>query len=467
MPSTYRPITDEILTILRHKLGGGAVHTDPETLAVYGRDQSDLAGAPQAVVKVSNASQVADLLALANTYRFPVTPRGAGTGLAGGACPVFGGVVLAMETMNRILAIDAENLIAEVEPGVITKDLRDAAAAKGLFYPPDPASLDTSTIGGNAATNAGGPACVKYGVTRDYVLGLDLVLPTGERVRTGVRTRKGVVGYDLTHLLVGAEGTLGVITGLTLKLIPKPEAVTGLAAFFPNMAAAMRAVARIMAAGCLPSAVEFLDHRCLKLVGDLFPFAIPGSDASMLLIEVDGVASLIARQIEEIAALCTAGGAFTVLPASGAAERERLWWIRRQVSLRIHDVAAVFVPEDVAVPLNRITELVAGLPAIEEAYGVPIYAFGHAGDGNIHLILAGARPEDAAAVERAVADVLDAALKLGGTISGEHGIGMAKKRYLPLELATQNIRLQLALKRTFDPNGVLNPGKIFPDGVDY
>lgn len=467
MTAAYRPLTDEILGILRHKIGADAVFNDPETLAAYGRDECDLVGGPQAVVKVTDARQVADLLALANAYRFPVTPRGAGTGLAGGACPVFGGAVLSLERMNRILKIDAENLCADVEPGALTKELRDAAEAVGLFYPPDPASLDTSTLGGNAATNAGGPACVKYGVTRDYVLGLDLVLPTGERIRTGVRTRKGVVGYDLTHLLVGAEGTLGVIVGLTLKLIPKPEAVAGLAAFFPDMRSAMRCVSRVMGQGLLPSAAEFLDHRSLQLVGDMLPFETPGGDASMLLLEVDGPADSLPRQIQAIEALCRDCGAFQLLPGGDKEERERLWDVRRQVSTRIHDASAIFLPEDVVAPLNRIADLVAELPAIEARCGVPVYAFGHAGDGNIHLIVSAPSAELMPAAERTVAELLDLALRMGGTMSGEHGIGLAKKRFLALELSTPNIRLQLALKKTFDPNGVLNPGKIFPDGVEY
>ena len=314
-----------------------------------------------------------------------MTPRGLGTGLAGGALPVLGGVVLSLARMNRIIAIEPRNMIAVVEPGVVNLDLKNAVREHGLFYPPDPASLDTCSIGGNAATNAGGPACVKYGTTRDYILGLEAVLPSGEMLTTGVRTRKGVVGYDLTRLLVGSEGTLGVITKLILRLIPHPAAVTTLVALFPKLVPAMETITTILMNGHIPSAMEFLDCRCLELVGDLLPFAGVKEAGAMLLIEADGDPERIQREIEAIGEICLAGGAADVLMAPDAGRRNRMWDVRKEISLRIEERYPLDIQEDIVVPLGRIAELVACLPEYEAAYGMNIYSFGHAGDGNIHL----------------------------------------------------------------------------------
>ncbi|MCP4692844.1 MAG: FAD-binding protein, partial [Desulfobacterales bacterium] len=275
--------------MLREEMGPDRVVADRAVLREYDRDASDLRAVPRVMVIARDAERISRLLTLANKHGFPVVPRGAGTGLAGGCLTLGGGVLLSLKEMNRIKKIDATNLTADVEPGVITAHLREAAKEKGLFYPPDPASLNESTIGGNAATNAGGPSCLKYGVTRAYVLGLEAVLPTGEIIRAGVKTRKGVVGYDLAHLLVGSEGTLAVITGLTLKLIPHPPAVRCMCATFPDLPSAMRAVTAIQVRGCLPSAIEFMDHKCLERASDLLPFKRPGPGASLLIIEVDGV----------------------------------------------------------------------------------------------------------------------------------------------------------------------------------
>lgn len=470
MPPPYTPLSAGTLAALREIFGQDCFSSAPEILAKLGNDEGGLpnAGHPEAAVWATEAGQIARLMKLANQEHFAVTPRGAGTGLAGGVCPVHGGVVLCLERMNRILILDTENLVAEVEPGVITKALRDAAAAKGLFYPPDPASLDSSSLGGNAATNAGGPACVKYGTTRDYVLGLDAVLPDGQIISAGVRTRKGVVGYDLAHLLVGSEGTLGVITRLVLKLVPLPPATRALAALFADMESAMRCVSRILARGHLPSALEFLDHACLALVGDLLPFDLPedilaDKGGALLLIETDGPEALLEEQLTALTAICTELGALEFLPATDEEQRQRLWWVRRQVSVRIHESCKVYVPEDVVVPLGRIAALVAALPEIEARHGVRVYAFGHAGDGNIHLNLTAQDSARAPNVEQAVLDALKLVLSLKGTMSGEHGVGLAKMRFLPLELSPRSIELQRGIKRLFDPNNVLNPGKLFPE----
>ena len=457
----YSPLTADIINRIREALGPAQLSTDPQALEECSHDTSALTCRPELVVHAQNTLQASRLLQLANEHRFPVTPRGGGTGLSGGALPVCGGVVLCMAAMNRILSIDTQNLIAEVEPGVINQDLRDAARAKGLFYPPDPASLDTSTIGGNAATNAGGPACVKYGTTRDYILGLEVVLPTGRVIRTGVKTRKGVVGYDMTHLIVGSEGTLGVITGITLKLIPHPPAVATMAVLFPSLQGAITAITQIMVRGHLPSAIEFMDRKCLELVGDLLPFDIPPGDATLLIVETDGRASETAAEIRRIGDRCSELGAIRVLHAPADSDRERIWGVRRQVSLRIHDAAGVYLSEDVVVPIARIAELVAGLPRIEARHQLKVYTFGHAGDGNIHLNFTAADPRQKAEMEKGIRVVLQGVLAMGGTISGEHGIGIAKQPFIDMELSGESVRLQKGIKTLFDPRNILNPEKIF------
>ncbi|MBN2124628.1 MAG: FAD-binding protein, partial [Deltaproteobacteria bacterium] len=347
----YAPLTSEILERIRDAVGAGRVILDPERLEEFGKDSSEERGRPEAVVVAESPERIQALLRLANEHRFPVTPRGSGTGLAGGAVPAHGGVLLSLARMNRILSIDGENLIAVVEPGVINQDLKNAVRAQGLFYPPDPASLDTSSIGGNAATNAGGPSCVKYGTTRDYILGLEAVLPTGECIRAGVQTRKGVVGYDLVHLLVGSEGTLGVITRLILKLIPLPKALTTLVALFPRLPLAMEAVTAILSGGHTPCALEFMDRKCLDLVGDLLPFEDVRMADAFLLVEADGAPQSIEREIEAMGRICMERGALNVFLAPDSARRARMWEIRRQVSLRIEEHSPIYVPEDVVVPI--------------------------------------------------------------------------------------------------------------------
>ncbi len=427
----------------------------------YDRDSSSYSAEPELVVLPESAEEVQTVMRLANEHRFPVIPRGGGTGTSGGCIALGGGVILSLERMNRMLRIDRENLVAEVEPGVITLDLRNAAAAEGLFYPPDPAGMDASTIGGNVATNAGGPACVKYGVTRDYVLGVEAVTPTGEHIRAGVQTRKGVVGYDMAHLLCGSEGTLGIITKLTLKLIPMPAATVGLAAVFPSMADAMRAVTAILTSGHLPSALEFLDHKCLSLVGDDLPFRVPGATASLLIVELDGVASQIAEEIGAVEAICTAMGATHLMPGGTSEERERIWSVRRQTSTRIRAHAPITISEDIAVPIGRIAPFIELVPAFEEAYGLDIFCFGHAGDGNIHLIVTAPERSEIHRVDEGIRAIVRQVLDMGGTLSGEHGIGEAKKHLLPMELSGESIRLQRGIRQVFDPNNVLNPGKVF------
>ena len=457
----YSPITADILARILG-IPGLRLIDDPQKLEDFSKDGTpNLRYRPEIAVEASEVASVQALLRLANELRFPVTPRGLGTGLAGGALPVLGGVVLSLARMNRIIAIEPRNMIAVVEPGAVNLDLKNAVREHGLFYPPDPASLDTCSLGGNAATNAGGPSCVKYGTTRDYILGLEAVLPNGEMLNTGVRTRKGVVGYDLTRLFVGSEGTLGVITKLILRLIPHPAAVTTLVALFPKLVPAMETIAKILMNGHIPSAMEFLDRRCLELVGDLLPFTGVKEAGAMLLIEADGDPERIQREIEQIGELCLDGGAADVLMAPDAGRRKRMWDVRKEVTLRIEDRYPLDVHEDIVVPLGRIAELVACLPEYEAAYGMIIYSFGHAGDGNIHLNITADSLDAALRVEEGVRQIVKKVLVMGGTMSGEHGVGIAKQRFLPLELSPESIRLQRAIKLLFDPNCILNPGKVF------
>jgi len=352
-------------------------------------------------------------------------------------------------------------MIAVVEPGVPNLTLKNAVRQYGLCYPPDPASNDTCSIGGNAATNAGGPACVKYGTTRDYVLGLEAVLPSGELVEAGVRTRKGVVGYDLTRLLVGSEGTLGVITKLILRLIPHPADVTTLVALFPKLSPAMETITTILMCGHMPATLEFMDARCLDLAGDILPFEAVREAGAMLLIESDGAPEAIRREIEAIRTLCLEGGASDALVATDAEKRKQMWDVRRAISLRIEEAYPLDIQEDIVVPIGRIAEFVECLPEFEAAYGGKIYAFGHSGDGNIHLsVTAGsldARPQ----AEEVVRKIIERVVSMGGTMSGEHGVGIAKQPFLPIELSAESMRLQREIKLLFDPNLILNPGKLF------
>jgi glycolate oxidase len=462
MMPEYAPITQEIAARIRASVGEHAVVSDPEKLEAFGKDATAaLCRPPDLLVEPVTAEQIQSLMKLANQYRFPVTPRGLGTGLAGGAVPLCGGVVLSLAKMNRILTIDAENLTAIVEPGVITADLRKAARAKQLFYPPDPASIDTCSLGGNAATNAGGASCLKYGTTRHYVLGLEVVLPTGEIIQAGVQTRKGVVGYDMVQLLVGSEGTLGIITKLILKLIPHPPAVSTLVALFPDLPTAMSAVTAILTSGHLPSAMEFMDRLCLDLVGDRLPFEGVGEAGAFLLIETDGAPGVVDREIEAIGEVCLEKNALDVFLAPDSYKRAQMWEVRREISLRIEERYPVYIPEDVVVPIGSIAEFVEALPRLADEFGVGIYSFGHAGDGNIHLNITARDRDNQDRIDRGIETVIRRVLSLGGTVSGEHGIGCAKRHLLRLELSATSIRLQQEIKKVFDPLLILNPGKLF------
>ncbi len=454
------PFNKNIIDEIKDAAGADYVVTDPDILKQYDRDASFLRAIPQVMVMAQSAEQISRLLNLANRRKFPVVPRAGGTGLAGGCLPISGGVVLNLSSMNQILSIDTQNLIADVQPGVITLNLRDAAREKGLFYPPDPAGMDKSTIGGNAATSAGGPSCLKYGTTKDYVLGLEVVLPQGNIIMTGGCTRKGVVGYDLTHIMVGSEGTLGIITRLFLKLIPHPPAAQTVAAIFHTLQDAMKAVTEIQIRGHSPAALEFMDARCMALIKDLIPLSISGNKGAFVIMELDGAVEQIDASMSAIIPILREMGASEILKALNEHHRESIWTGRRQISNRIRENSVFNVAEDIAVPVGRIADLADNMPEIEKRCGVKLYAFGHAGDGNIHINIT-ASQKDHPGIDDAIRAVFKTALAMGGTISGEHGIGYAKKSFINLELSPVSIALQKDIKKLFDPNMILNPGKIF------
>ena len=410
--------------------------------------------------------QVSAIARLCNEHRLPLVPRGAGTGYTGGSVPTQGGVVLSLERLNRILEIDEANLIAIVEPNVVTGDLQEAVERLGLFYPPDPASLKQSALGGNVAEGAGGPRAFKYGTTKKYVLGLEAVLPTGEIVETGGKVVKNVVGYDLTQLLVGSEGTLAIITKIILRLIPKPPVQATLRATFRDVESAVAAVTNVIRARVVPAAVELVDGDSLEAVARNLNVRslAPEGTAAILLLEVDGVPAAVEDEAARVEAACRDAGATEILRAKDEAARQELWRVRRELSLSLKLIAPLKLNHDVVVPKGRIPELFALVARLRERYRLRIPLFGHAGDGNIHVNIM-LDPSDADAVARAREAervLFEGVVALEGSISGEHGIGFAKAPFLTIELSADEIALMKRVKQAFDPNGILNPGKIFP-----
>ena len=448
----------------------GAAHVvdDPAALEAASVDGLDRDGhPPDLVVRPGSTAEVACVMAACDRWRVPVVPRGRGTGYSGGAVPVRGGVVLSLERLDRILEIDEANLLAVVEPNVITGDLQAAVERVGLFYPPDPASLDRCAIGGNVAECAGGPRAFKYGTTGRYVLGLEAVLPTGEVVSAGGRTVKNVVGYDLTQLLVGSEGTLAVVTKVVLRLLPRPPVTATLRVAFASVDAAVAAVLEIVRARVIPSVVEFVDRLSLDAVERHLGIGalVPADAGAMLLIEADGLAAEVEEQVARIAEACGRTGALEVLRAASDAEREQLWRARRELSPALRALAPLKINHDVVVPKARIPDLMTLVAELRRESGLPIPCFGHAGDGNIHVNVM-VDPADAEALARArTAErrLLEGVVALGGAITGEHGIGFTKVPFIGLGLSADELALMRRIKRAFDPHGILNPGKIFPD----
>lgn len=461
-----RGAVERALVDLDRALGPSKVDTSEAGRLAYARDESEAVGrVPDAVVIASSMEDIAAALAVAERHGVPVTPRAGGTGRTGGAVPVAGGIVLATHAMNRILEIDRRDLVAVVEPGVVTADLHGAVEAEGLFYPPDPNSLNTCMIGGNVAENAGGPRAFKYGVTRDYVLGLEVGLMGGRVLRAGKRTVKGVTGYDVTALMVGSEGTLGVFGAITLKLVPNPSGLATVLALFPDVHAAADAAARVVARGLVPRCIELLDRATLDAVRGQ-GVAIDARAHAMLLVEVDGAdgPALDASVAALGDALVAGGKTLDVVAAQDAAQRARLWEARRLLSPAVRKIAKYKLSEDVVVPRSRLTELLERVDRIGERTGVRHLTYGHAGDGNLHVNFLWDRDDERPNVDRAIEALMRGVVELGGTLSGEHGIGVLKAAYLPLEQSPELIAVQRDLKRVFDPHGLLNPGKIFPTG---
>ena len=458
-------MSDEALHALTAIVGADHLRTDAASLEAYGVDALGQGHPPDLVVLPATTAEIASIARYCNKQRMPLVVRGAGTGFTGGAVPTRGGVVMSMERMNRILEIDETNLLAIVEPNVITADLQRAVEKVGLFYPPDPASLEMSSIGGNVAECAGGPRAFKYGTTKRYVLALEAVLPTGDIVATGSKAVKNVVGYDLTQLLVGSEGTLAIITKVTLRLIPKPPARATLLALFADIRGAVDAVSALIQRRVVPAALELVDADSLSAIRDhLQQDVVPAGTGAVLILECDGMQAAVDEDIDRTAEACRDAGAMRVSLAADEADRDRLWNVRRLLSGALKATGLLKINHDVVVPRGRVPDLFAVIEELRETHQLRIAAFGHAGDGNIHVNLMvdrrdvqqRARAKDA---ERAL---FEQVVALEGSISGEHGIGFAKAPYIGLELSPEEIALMKRVKMAFDPNGILNPGKIFP-----
>jgi glycolate oxidase len=458
-------IPEPVLQELSGIVGPEYLKSLPKDLTEYSSDATKLEFIPDAVVFPENAEEISQILILANREKFPVIPRGAGSGISGGALATKGGLVLTMDRFNRILSIDQDNLIVRAESGVITGHLQEEVEKVGLFYPPDPASVKISSIGGNIAECAGGLRAVKYGVTRDYVLGLTVVLPTGEIIQTGVETVKGVVGYDLTRLIVGSEGTLAIVTSVTLRLVPKPATQRTMMSFFPDVVSAVQAVSKIIRNRIVPSVLEFMDRLSIDCVREETGLPIPHGTGALLLIEVDGYDSQVNQEVKNIEDICIRSEATLFQASSGEEEAERLWEARRNASPSMMRLRPNKVSEDVVVPRTRLPELVMFLEQLGEKYGIPIPAFGHAGDGNLHvnIMFDEKIPEEKENVGVVVKDLFRKVIEMGGTISGEHGIGITKAPYLNMEVSGPSLDLMVRVKKAFDPNHILNPGKIFRD----
>lgn len=438
--------------------------TDPEELICYGFDACGIEELPSAVLWPEKTEDIIEIMKFAYENGISIVPRGAGTGMTGGAVPLKGAFVLSMEKMNRIIEVDRENLTALVEPGVINGRLQREVEEQRLFYPPDPASMNFCTIGGNVAENAGGPRALKYGVTRDYVMEVEAILPGGDLITLGVKTRKGVVGYDIAGLLVGSEGTLAVLSKVLLRLLPLPDDVVTLLCLFGDIEAAGKSVSQIIASGIIPRTLEFMDSGAIGAVEKLQPLGLPENTAALLLIEIDGHTETIRKEAEKVADICVKFGA-DVSMAKNEDARNRLWECRRRISPALYHMSPGKISEDIVVPRSRISEVLAGLKRLSEEYGINIINFGHAGDGNIHvnLMVDSSDNEECRKAESLIRAIFGLTLSLGGTISGEHGVGITKKPYIGMEVRESELNLMRGIKKLFDPKNILNPGKIFPN----
>jgi len=464
----YNPVTPAAVESLCRIAGRASVLFDAEAIDRYSHDETvGLYHSPEVIVQASSTAQVSEVLRLAQRERIPVTPRGAGYGLSGGAVPLHGGIVLTTEKMNRILEIDRQNLMVVTQPGVITGDLHRAVEAEGLFYPPDPASLDSCTIGGNVASGAGGPRAVKYGTTRDYICGLEVVLPSGDSIRTGGKLVKNATGYSLTHLIAGSEGTLAVVTEITLRLVPLPPIQVDLLVPFDDFQAAADTVSDLISHRILPTCMEFMERDSILAAERLLKKTVPYDEAAAhLLFQLDGTCpEAVDAEMETVAGVCLQHGARDALVAKDRPTRDRLWEARRKILDAINNESPINHKEDVVVPRARIHLLLKGLREMALHHGVRIISFGHAGDGNVHVnVLRDGLSEEVwqQLVPVVTQEIFQLALSLGGTLTGEHGIGVTRRAYLPLALDVAQIDLMRHVRDAFDPNHILNPGKIFP-----
>ena len=450
---------------LRNIVGDEHVRLDDASLSAYGVDALGKGHPPDVVVIPADTEQVASIARLCNSERVPLVVRGAGTGFTGGAVPTCGGVLLSMERLNRILEIDELNLLAVVQPNVINGDLQNAVEQRGLFYPPDPASLHQSSIGGNVAECAGGPRAFKYGTTKRYVLALEAVLPTGEIIHTGSKAVKNVVGYDLTQLLVGSEGTLAIITKITLRLLPKPPANATMLATFAGIRSAVDGVSELIRRRIVPAALELIDSDALQAIEtNLGGGLVAAGTGAALIVEVDGTGRAVQEDLDQVIDACRSMGAKEITRARDEADRDRIWSLRRQTSVALKATGLIKINHDVVVPKGRVPELFDVIAEMRQAYQLRVASFGHAGDGNIHvnLLITPGDADEAARAKQAERFLFTRVVGLEGSISGEHGIGFAKAPYLPIELSSEQIALMKRVKAAFDPNGILNPGKIFP-----
>lgn len=453
-------LSESVKEALRSIVGARWFLDSVEDLVSYSYDGFLPEFMPDGVVIPGDSKEIAEIMKLANRERFPVTPRGAGTNICGSSVPKEGGLVMVFHRMNKVLQIDPDNMCAVVEPGVINGDLQKAAARQGLLYPPDPASMYVSTIGGNVALNAGGPRGVKYGTTKDYLLGLEVVLPQGDIIRTGGKTLKNVTGFDLTRLLCGSEGTLGIITEITVRLVPLPPAKATLQAIFSNLEDAAKTVSSIIGSGIVPTTLELIDKVVLDVIGNYGGAHFRKDAEALLLIEVDGESASVQSQGERIERFCKERGATEVERAKTPQEAEKLWQARRTAFGAVASLRPNCIVEDATVPVKRLPDILRTIVKLAEKYQLKIGVLAHAGDGNLHpLVMTDMRDQDEMErVDRALEEMYEAAIAMGGTLSGEHGIGIAKKKFLQMELADPALEIMRGIKKVFDPNQILNPG---------
>ncbi len=454
-------VPDRVKRALKELLGEHRVLDDEMDRLLYSYDATRIKVLPELVVIPETKEEVQKLVKICYEEGIPVTPRGAGSGYTGGSLPVKGGVVVSFEKMDKILEIDEDNAVARVQPGVITYRLQQAVEKKGLFYPPDPASYKFCTLGGNVAENAGGPRCVKYGVTREYVMELETVIHTGEFIHTGRPTLKDVAGYDITRVLIGSEGTLGLFTEITLKLIPKPKAAKTVKAVFQDIAAVGKTVKDIFKAGIQPSALEFMDKLAINAVEDFGHFGLPRDAEVLLLIEVDGHPKALEDEIKEVAKICEMNGAKVEI-AQTAAEANKLWEARRALSPAVSKLGRVKINEDIVFPRSYLPEALPKLREIGRKYNLKMVNFGHIGDGNVHanFMISGLDEDELKRVEKAVEEVFDLAIGYGGSITGEHGVGITKAPFMKKQFRPEEIDIMKGIKKVFDPKNLINPGKM-------